>query len=217
VDVRKLIDNSLLRPDATFGELEDFVKRSSEIGFYAVCIPPHFVRRARELVGSGTKVCTVIGFPLGYQGKEIKIYECLKAIGEGAQELDVVVNISALRSGDYKLVEEEVKGVVRHAREAGVVTKFIIETYYLSREQKVIAARIIADSGGDFVKTSTGFAGGATPEDVKLLKESCKGRLKVKASGGIGDYRKFLDMVRAGADRIGTSRGFDIYRESAGG
>lgn len=217
MDIRKFIDNSLLKPNITRKEIGDFVRRSEELGFYAVCIPPSAVRYAREVSEGRIVICSVIGFPLGYSNVEIKIHEAVRAIEDGTQELDIVLNLIELKSGNWKAVEEEVKAIVRHARSAGVLTKFIIETCYLEEEEKIRAVQLLADSGADFVKTSTGFGtGGATVEDVRLLKEHGKG-IRVKASGGIRTLGQVIKMIEAGADRIGTSSGFEIYREMMGG
>ncbi len=217
MDVRKFIDNSLLKPNTTWKELRDFVRKSEEIGFYAVCIPPSAVRFAREVSEGRIVICSVIGFPLGYSNVEIKIHEAVRAIEDGAQELDIVLNLVDLKSGNWKKVEEEVKALIRHARSAGVLTKFIIETCYLTDKEKIRAVQLLEECGADFVKTSTGFGhSGATVEDVRLLKEHGKG-IKVKASGGIRTYAEVVKMIEAGADRIGTSSGFEIYSEMTGG
>ncbi len=217
MDVRKFIDNSLLKPNITWKEIGDFVRKSEEVGFYAVCIHPSAVRYAREVSEGSIVICCVIGFPLGYSDVEIKIHEAVRAIEDGAQELDIVLNLVDLKSGNWKKVEEEVKALVRHARSAGVLTKFIIETCFLTDKEKIRAVQLLEDCGADFVKTSTGFGhSGATVEDVRLLKEHGKG-IKVKASGGIRTYAQVVKMIEAGADRIGTSSGFEIYSEMMGG
>jgi deoxyribose-phosphate aldolase len=172
------------------------------------------VRLASELAGESLKVCSVIGFPLGLNAKEVKVHEAVRAVSDGAQELDMVMNLSAFKSGNYSFVEEEIKAV---KRESGVLLKVIIETCYLTDEEKVKAVKIVLNSGAEFVKTSTGFGkGGATVDDIKLLKEAGEGVLKVKAAGGIKDYRTAIAMIEAGADRLGTSSGFEIYKESRG-
>jgi len=215
MDIRKFIDNSILKPHHSEKEVAEFVRRSRDTGFYAVCVNPYHVRLAREVAGDEIVVCSVVGFPLGLCTKEVKIHEAVRAVEEGAQEIDVVMNISALKSGRLDYVEEEVKALVR---ETGAVVKVIIETCYLSEEEKIRAVEVCVRAGAHFVKTSTGFGPkGATPEDVRLLKEAGKGRIKVKAAGGIKDLKTAVAMIEAGADRIGTSSGFDIYRESVGG
>ncbi len=212
MDIRKFIDNSLLKPNASEEEVENFVRKSAEIGFYAVCVNPYHVRLARQTAGKTTVVCSVVGFPLGLSTKEVKVHEGVRALSDGAEELDMVMNISAFKTKNYRYVEEEIKAL---KRETGAVLKVIIETYYLSDEEKVKAVEICVEAGADFVKTSTGFAPtGARLEDVRLLKEAGKGRIKVKASGGIRDLKTALAMIEAGADRIGTSSGFEIYKEA---
>ncbi len=213
MDIKNFIDNSLLRADSTAREVEDFIRRSEEIGFYAVCIPPCYVRLAREVRTGKIKICSVAGFPMGYSDKGAKVKEASRLIEEGADEIDVVINISALKSGELRYVEEEVKSIVRLAGEDNVLTKFIIETCYLTEEERIRASRIVRDSGGDFVKTSTGFGKeGAKLEDVRLIKERVNG-IRVKASGGIRTLQEVMAFIEAGADRIGTSRGFEIYSE----
>jgi deoxyribose-phosphate aldolase len=214
VEVRTFIDNSLLKPFATEREVADFVRRSSEIGFYAVCVQPYHVRIARENAFNGTKVCSVVGFPHGLSPKEVKIREAVRVVEDGAEEIDMVMNLSAFKSGNYRYVEEEIKAV---KRETGVLLKVIIETCYLTEGEKERALEVCVSGGADFVKTSTGFGkGGATVEDVKLLKRLSGGRIKVKASGGIRDLKTLKAMLEAGADRVGTSSGFEIYREAGG-
>ncbi len=215
IDIRKFIDNSLLRPHVDLKQVEDFVLRSSQIGFYAVCLHPYHIRFAYELVGKDIVLCSVVGFPLGLDTKEEKIHQAVGAVTNGAREIDMVMNLSAFKSGNYRYVEEEVKAI---KRETGAVLKVIIETHYLNEEEKIKATDICASSGADFVKTSTGFAPtGAKVEDVKLLRSVARNRLKVKASGGIRDLRTALAMIGAGADRIGTSSGFEIYKEAVQG
>ena len=212
MDIRRYIDNSLLKPTATSREVEDFVRRSEEIGFYGVCLNPFHVRVASE-VRKKIVICSVVGFPFGASTKEVKVREAVRAVEDGDGELDVVMNLGAFKGGDYGYVEEEIKAVVR---ESGVPVKVIIETCFLSREEKVRAVEVCGESGARFVKTSTGFGPkGATEEDVRLLKEVGGGKLLVKAAGGIRDLGTALRMIEAGADRIGTSNGFSIYREAS--
>ncbi len=214
MDLRRYIDNSILKPKVSEREVEDFVRESARVGFYAVCVNPYHVKLASEVAGGDIKVCSVVGFPLGLSPKEVKLHEALRAVEEGAQELDVVMNISAFKSGRYSYVEEELKAL---KRESGSVVKVIIETCYLSDEEKVRATELCLSAGVDFVKTTTGFGpSGATLEDVRLLKRVAGDRLKVKASGGIRDLKTALAMIEAGADRLGTSSGFKIYKEYKG-
>ncbi len=209
-DIRKFIDNSLLRPDASLKEVEEFSIRSAEAGFCAVCLHPFHIRVAERVVGNNITLCAVVGFPHGLNKKETKVQEALRALEDGAKELDMVMNISAFKSGDYSYVLEEIKAV---KRESGALLKVIIETHYLSREEKLRALELCLEGGADFVKTSTGFAPtGASVEDVKLLREASRGRIKIKASGGIRSFETALAMIEAGAERIGTSRGFEICK-----
>ena len=211
MDIKALIDNAILKPFVTAEEVEKFVVESEEEGIYAVCVNPYHVKLAKSVSNGRIVICSVVGFPLGSTPKEVKIHEAVRSVEEGSQEIDMVMNISAFKSGDHRYVEEEIKAIVR---ETGKPVKVIIETCYLSKEEKITATRLVADSGAHFVKTSTGFgSGGATLEDVKLLKETAKGSIKVKASGGIRDLETALSMVKAGADRIGTSNGIEIARQ----
>lgn len=212
MDIRKYIDNSLLKPDRPPKEVEEFVRRSREIGFYAVCVNSFHVKLAKDVTEGDIVVCSVVGFPLGLSTKEVKIHEAVRSVEDGAEEIDMVMNISAFKGGDYRYVEEEIKAIVR---ESGVIVKVIVETCYLSEGEKRKAVEVCVNGGAHFVKTSTGFGpAGATLEDVRLLKETGGGRIKVKAAGGIRDLRTALAMIEAGADRIGTSSGFNIYKES---
>ncbi len=213
MDIRAYIDNSALKPDQTEEEVRAVVLKSAEIGFRAVCVNPYHVRMASELAGDRIRICSVVGFPLGATPKEVKVHEAVRAVRDGAHEIDMVMNISAFRSGKYRYVEEEIRAVVRETGTA--LVKVIVETCFLTEEEKVRAVEICVSAGADFVKTSTGFgSGGARVEDVRLLKSAGGGRIKVKAAGGIRDLRTALAMVEAGADRIGTSSGFEIYEES---
>ena len=215
MDIRRFIDNTLLKPNVTEREVEEFVRRSEGIGFFAVCVNPCHVRLAKEVISGSIKVCSVVGFPLGSTPKEVKLHEALRVARDGADEIDMVMNISAFKSGKTEHVLEEIKAV---KRESAKLLKVIIETAYLSQEEKKLATEIVLEAGAEFVKTSTGFASeGAKVEDIKLLKDAGRGRLKVKASGGIRSLKEALAMIEAGADRIGTSSGFNIYKESTGG
>ncbi len=213
MDIRGFIDNSILKPHKTEREVEEFVLRSADIGFRAVCLNPCHVRLASEIAGSRIRICSVVGFPLGANTKEVKIHEAVRAVRDGAHEIDVVMNVSAFKSGDYRAVREEIRAVVRETGTATV--KVIVETCYLTDEEKARAVELCLEGGADFIKTSTGFGpAGATLEDVRLFRKVGGGRIKIKAAGGIRDLKTALAMIEAGADRIGTSSGFEIYRES---
>ncbi|MCS7170943.1 MAG: deoxyribose-phosphate aldolase [Aquificaceae bacterium] len=211
MDIAKFIDHSLLRPSHTRRELEEEIKKCLELGVYGICVNPFWVGKARELAGNGLVVCSVISFPFGLDKKEHKILQSIKAMEEGAQELDIVMNLSAFKSGMISYVEEELRSIARETE--GAVRKVIIETASLSKEEKELALRVVEASGVEFVKTSTGYGpGGATEEDVKLLVELARGRLKVKASGGIRSFEQAVRFLKLGADRIGTSNTFEILR-----
>ena len=207
-----LIDHTLLKPDATQDQIDKLCREAAEYHFATVCIQPTWVRFAAErLRASGVGVCTVIGFPLGANTPDVKAYEARRCIFDGATEIDMVINIGALKSLDYRRVEEDIRGVTSVARELGALSKVIIETALLSDEEKVRATTLVASSGADFVKTSTGFAsGGATPDDVAMMRRIVGPRLGVKAAGGVRDAASAEEMVRAGATRIGASAGIKI-------
>ncbi len=205
IDIRPYIENTILRPEATPKEVEDFCKKSLDYGFYGVCVNPSFVPLAKGIVGNSLKVVSVVGFPLGATTTYAKVKEGERCVKDGADELDMVIHIGFLKGGEYKRVEEDIREVVS----LGVPVKVIIETALLTDDEKVIACKISENAGAKFVKTSTGFSkGGATIYDVLIMRESCF--LGIKASGGIRDKTFALKLIKAGATRIGTSRGFDI-------
>jgi deoxyribose-phosphate aldolase len=217
-DVARFIDHTLLKPDASRIEILKVCEEGVRYGFASVCINPIWVREAAcALRGSGVKVCTVIGFPLGANVPDTKVYEARRAIFDGASELDMVVNVGALKSGDHDLVSRDIRGVVEVAHEAGYICKVIIETALLTDDEKVSACLIAKEAGADFVKTSTGFSkGGATVVDVALMRRVVGGQMGVKASGGVRDLKQAQEMIRAGATRIGASVGVQIIQEAAG-
>lgn len=210
-----LIDHTLLKPEATEEQIRKLCAEAAEFRFATVCIQPTWVRlAARLLAGTGVGVCTVAGFPLGANTAEVKAYETRRAIFDGAAEVDMVINIGALKSREYETVEEDIRGVVRACRQGGALSKVIIEAALLSREEKIKASTLAAAAGADFVKTSTGFGpGGATVEDVALMREIVGDRIGVKAAGGVRDRATVEDMVAAGATRIGASAGVRIVQE----
>ena len=212
-----LIDHTLLKPDATREQIEQLCREAAQFCFASVCVNPNWVPLCRELLrGSGVKVCTVIGFPSGAHSPDVKAYEARRAVEQGAEEVDMVINIGALKSKDYALVEQDIRGVVQAVGKTSVV-KVILETSLLTRDEKIMGSSLAKAAGADFVKTSTGFAGGgATVEDVKLLRETVGPDIGVKASGGIRSKEDVEAMVEAGATRIGASAGIKIVRgESA--
>lgn len=212
VDLAKYIDHTLLRPDATLAEIEVLCDEALAFGFASVCINPTWVRVAAErLRGSPVKVCTVIGFPLGANTPDIKSMEARKALREGAREVDMVINIGALKSGDLELVRMDIEKVVDAAHESGAICKVILETSLLTDEEKVVASSLAKQAKADFVKTSTGFGGGgATVYDVALMRETIGPDMGVKASGGVRTLEDAEDMIAAGATRIGASAGVQI-------
>jgi deoxyribose-phosphate aldolase len=217
-DLAKFIDHTLLRPDATADEIDTMCTEALEFGFASVCINPTWVKRSAErLRGSEVKVCTVIGFPLGATPPEIKATEARRALRDGAREVDMVINIGALKSGDLDLVLADIEKVVDAAHEGGAIAKVILETALLTDEEKVIAASLAKKAKADFVKTSTGFSGGgATVYDVALMRETVGPSMGVKASGGVRTLEDAEDMIAAGATRIGASAGVQIVGGTEG-
>ncbi len=213
-----LIDHTLLKPDATRAEIETLCREAAQFCFASVCVNPNWVPLCRELLrGSGVKVCTVIGFPSGAHAPDVKAYEARRAVEQGAEEVDMVINIGALKSKDYALVEQDIRGVVQ-AVGRDTVVKVILETALLNREEKIMASSLAKAAGADFVKTSTGFGGGgATVEDIQLMRETVGPDMGVKASGGVRTRDDAEKMVAAGATRLGASAGVKIVRGETGG
>ncbi|MDG6902043.1 MAG: deoxyribose-phosphate aldolase [Nitrososphaerota archaeon] len=211
----RLIDHTLLKATATVADIDLLCEEALRFDFWSVCVAPSHVHRARtRLEGSRAKVCAVVGFPLGFAAPSIKLAEAVKAVEDGADEIDVVMNIGAFKSGEDDAVFNEINSLAQFCHTRSKLLKVIIECCYLTDEEKVKAARLAELAGADFVKTSTGMGnGGATPEDVKLLRRALQTRTRIKASGGIGTLEKALAMVAAGADRIGTSSGAKIMGE----
>ncbi|MCS7338313.1 MAG: deoxyribose-phosphate aldolase [Verrucomicrobiae bacterium] len=211
-ELARLIDHTLLRPDATAKDIEKLCSEAREFNFYSVCVHGSRVQQARYLLeDTDVKVCCVVGFPLGAAAADVKRFETEAAVDDGAHEIDVVLNVGKLKDGDDKYVLRELRDVVEAADERPV--KVILETCLLTREEKIRACHLVLDSGAQFVKTSTGFgAAGATVEDVQLLREVVGPRFGVKAAGGIRDARTALAMVAAGANRLGTSASVAIIK-----
>jgi deoxyribose-phosphate aldolase len=206
----KLIDHTMLKANATLDDIKKLCAEAKEHNFKSVCVNPGFVKKAKELLtGSDVLVCTVIGFPLGANTIETKAFETKQAVNDGADEIDMVINISKAKEHDFSYLEKEIKAVVEAAN--GRTVKVIIETCYLTDEEKVQACKAAAEAGADFVKTSTGFGtGGATVEDVTLMRKSVPEKMGVKASGGIRTKEALEAMVAAGANRIGASAGIKL-------
>lgn len=217
-DWASLIDHTLLKPEASEADIRKLCDEAAQFGFASVCVNPAWVKRASEyLRGTGVPVCTVIGFPLGATLPDVKAFEARRAIFDGAREVDMVINIGALKSGDDCAVEDDIRAVAQAAHENGVLLKVIIETALLTDEEKVRACLASKNAGADFVKTSTGFAkGGATVEDVSLMRRTVGSALGVKASGGVKGIDDARAMFEAGATRIGASVGVKIAQEAIG-
>ncbi len=210
--ISSTIDHTLLKPDATINQINVLLEEARQHRFFSVCVNPTYVATSAEyLKGSGVQVCTVIGFPLGANSTAVKAYETTQAIKDGADEIDMVINIGALKSQKNLLVEDDIREVVAAA--GGKIVKVIIETSLLSDEEKILACKLAEAAGANFVKTSTGFAGGgATVEDIKLMKEAISSKIRIKASGGIRDLESAKKMLAAGATRLGTSAGVSIVK-----
>ncbi|HLD93486.1 MAG TPA: deoxyribose-phosphate aldolase [Anaerolineales bacterium] len=210
--VAKFIDHTLLKPDATPDQIAQLCYEARTYGFASVCVNPTHVKLCSDLLkGTDVKVCTVIGFPLGASAPDVKAFETETALRDGATEIDMVINIGALKGRDYTLAAGDIAGVVKLAHAAGALVKVIIETALLTDEEKVTACLLAKEAGADYVKTSTGFSGGgATVADVALMRRVVGPEMGVKASGGVKDYADARSMVEAGATRIGASAGVKI-------
>jgi len=216
-DLHRYIDHTLLKPEATEDQVDQICDEATEFQFASVMINPSWVKHAaRRLKGTGVAVGTVVGFPLGAHTPEVKAMETRQALRDGATEIDMVINIGALKSGQYDLVRQDIARVTDAVRETGAITKVILETALLTDEEKVIASRLAKEAKADFVKTSTGFSsGGATVFDVALMREAVGPEMGVKASGGIRTQADMEDMIAAGATRIGASAGVSIMKGQA--
>lgn len=210
MNLAKYIDHTLLKPNAQEQDIIKLCEEAKKYNFASVCVNGYYTNLVHQLLeGSDVKTCTVVGFPLGNNYIKIKAYEAKKAIALGSDEIDMVINIAALKDEKYTSVAFDIYDVVKAAQ--GRIVKVILETCLLTKEEIVRACEICVEAGAHFVKTSTGFStGGATVEDVKLMKETVGDKAKVKASGGIRDYNTTIAMINAGADRIGTSSGVEI-------
>lgn len=211
-DLARYLDHTLLKPEASAADIDKLCAEAVEYGFAAVCVNPTWVKRAANIVrGSPVKVASVVGFPLGATPSEIKAMETRRAIRDGAREIDMVINIGALKSGDHETVRKDIEKVSDACREAGVKNKVIIEAALLTDEEKVIASYLAKQAKADYVKTSTGFGpGGATVHDVLLMRETVGPDMGIKAAGGIRSAEDMKDMIAAGATRIGASAGVAI-------
>ena len=217
--VAAMIDHTLLKPDATRQEIETLCREAAQFSFATVCVNPAWVALAsRQLAGSAVGVCSVVGFPLGATTPDVKGYETRRAIFDGAREIDMVINVGALKSGDLRTVERDIEAVTATCRECGVLSKVIIEAALLTEDEKIAACTLAKAAGADFVKTSTGFGpGGATAADVALMRRVVGAEMGVKAAGGVRDLEGLKAMVAAGATRVGASAGVKIVQQARGG
>lgn len=211
-EILKKVDHTLLSQAATWEEIKKILDDAVKYGTASACIPPSFVKRASEYTEGKLKICTVIGFPNGYNTTAVKVFETEDAVRNGADEIDMVINIGDLRDGNTDAVCEEIKKI--KAACGGKILKVIIETCLLTEEEKIAMCRIVTEAGADYIKTSTGFSkAGAVPADVKLMREHSGDGVKVKAAGGISSFEDAEEFVRLGADRLGTSRLIKILNQ----
>lgn len=217
MELNRMMDHTILKADATEQDVLQVIEEAKEYHFYSVCINPTWVKLAAEkLAGEPVAVCTVIGFPLGANTSEVKAYETTDAINNGADEVDMVINVGALKSAQYKKVQQDIEAVVAAAKDRALV-KVIIETALLTKEEIVKACELAQAAGADFVKTSTGFStSGAAATDVKLMRETVGPSMGVKASGGIHSAQEAMAMIEAGANRLGTSASVAIITGAKG-
>lgn len=209
------IDHTFLKATATWDDISRICKEAIENKAASACIPPYFVKRAKETFRDKLNICTVIGFPLGYSTTGIKVEEARQAINDGAGEIDMVINLGDVKAGSFDTITAEILSVRDASREKTL--KVIIETCYLSEYEKTILCGCVKEGGADFIKTSTGFGtGGATLEDIKLFTRLIGSSVKIKASGGVSSLDNLLSFINAGAARIGTSRAMDILKNSTG-
>ncbi len=210
INIASYIDHTLLKPEASKEQVSKLCEEAKTYQFASVCVNPIHVKMASELLkDSGVKVCTVVGFPLGATPSEVKAFETRQAVEDGAEEIDMVINIGSLKEKNEEYVYNDILSVVKAA--AGKLVKVIFETGFLSDDEKVLACQLCKKAGADFVKTSTGFGpGGATVGDIQLMRTTVGPEMGVKASGGVRDYETAMEMINAGATRIGTSSGVSI-------
>ncbi|UJL44882.1 deoxyribose-phosphate aldolase [Virgibacillus sp. NKC19-16] len=214
-ELAKYIDHTALKPDTTKETIKQIVDEAREYEFASVCVNPYWVPFCYEnLKDTSIKICTVIGFPLGATSTASKVFETEQAIKDGATEVDMVINVGELKSKNDEAVQADIKSVVSAAKDRAL-TKVIIETSLLSNDEKIRACKLAKEAGADFVKTSTGFSGGgATVEDIKLMRQTVGSEMGIKASGGVRDNKSTIEMIDAGATRIGASSGIEIVKEN---
>ena len=210
-EIFRFIDHTLLKQNAVWEQIREICQEGMDFGTASVCIPPSFVKQAAEFVGERLPICTVIGFPNGYQTTAVKVFEAAEAVQNGAAEIDMVINIGFLKDKRYEEIEEEIRQV--HAACEGRILKVIIETCLLTEKEKINMCEIVTKAGAEFIKTSTGFStGGATFEDVALMRKYVGANVKVKAAGGIASFADAEKFVELGADRLGTGRLIKIMK-----
>ena len=216
INLEKYIDHTLLKPTATFNEIEKLCQEAIDYQFFSVCVNSGYVPFAKQILkNTDVKVCSVVGFPLGAMSPLAKIYETSQALKDGADEIDMVMNVGYFKTGQIAKVLDEITQIKRETDKK--ILKVILETCFLTDEQKKLACQVCVDAGADFVKTSTGFgSGGATPQDVILMCDIVAGKAKVKASGGIRDQKTALEYIALGVERIGTSNGIAIVKGETG-
>jgi len=209
------IDHTILGPCSTMQEIERLCKEAIDNNMASVCIPPSFVKRAKDMCGDKLAICTVIGFPLGYSTTETKLFETKDAIANGADEIDMVINLGDVKEGNFLSVKNEIKNIKEVC--GNKILKVIVETCFLTQEEKETLCRCVTEAGADFIKTSTGFGtSGASIEDIELFKKNIGSKVKIKASGGIRTYEDFIRYLEAGCERIGTSSAMKVLCEKGG-
>lgn len=215
-EILRRVDHTLLTPTATWEQVKAVCDEGRAFSTASVCIPPRYVKHAAEYVGNELKICTVIGFPNGYSTPEVKVFETEDAVRNGADEIDMVINLGLVKAGDWEGVLAEIRAVKASCK--GRILKVIVEACQLTQEEKVAACRVVSMSGADFIKTSTGFSsGGATVEDVTLFRAHISPDLRIKAAGGIRTFEQAQAMLEAGADRIGASALVALARQEQRG
>ncbi|MEF9425928.1 MAG: deoxyribose-phosphate aldolase [Candidatus Mariimomonas ferrooxydans] len=217
LNIAKLIDHTLLKPYATEKDIQKLCDEARKYDFFSVCVHPFFVKKAKNMLsGTDVKLTTVIGFPMGMTLTRVKIYEAMEAALLGADELDIVINLGAVKTGKWGIIKKEISDLVTATPD--ITHKVIIETCYLSDDEKIKASIAVMEAGAEFIKTSTGFApAGAAVRDIAMIKTATKGKTGIKAAGGIKTLNDILSFVRAGATRIGTSSGADIMKDYLSG
>ncbi|MEE8329684.1 MAG: deoxyribose-phosphate aldolase [Thermodesulfovibrionia bacterium] len=217
LNIAKLIDHTLLKSYATEKDIQKLCDEAQEYGFFSVCVHPFFIKKVKNMLsGTDVKLTTVIGFPMGITLTRVKIYEAMEAVLLGADELDIVINLGAVKAGKWDIVKKEISDLVTATPD--ITHKSIIETCYLSDDEKIKASIAAMEAGAKFIKTSTGFAhAGAAVRDITMIKAATKGKIGIKAAGGIKTLKDILSFVRAGATRIGTSSGADIMKDYLSG